>query len=84
MAGKIESVNIEYNDDNTLSLRIHPKRKKAKNGEVTYMDSVSMTAASLGDAVKKIEKFDSKGGGKDSFKEMSTFLEGEPVEAKGQ
>jgi len=61
---KLESVNIDFNDDNTVTYRMHikPKKKKSSNGaeQRCYSDPITGTAGSLEDAVSKIKKHGNK------------------------
>ncbi len=64
MAKVFERANLSQNDDGSYTIGITPVRKKSKNksGEVmtTYEDEKTYTAATLDEAMKKIQGYGGK------------------------
>jgi hypothetical protein len=71
---------IEALDDDTFHVSITPVQKKGKNGEMQYNDSsTSYSAASLAEAIQKIEDF--AGGETEEKVEDDAPVSTKPVKA---
>ena len=80
MAKMFERADLTANDDGTFTISITPlrKRDKSESGEVctNYPDSKTYTAASLEEAIGKVQSF----AGMDSEKEIKEPEEGEDTD----
>ena len=80
MAKLFERADLTANDDGTFSISITPLSEEGKGGEVaSYPASKTYTAASLEEAIGKIQSF----AGGEPEKEIAEPVDGEEDEMEG-
>jgi len=58
--GRLQSADISWNDDGTLSVSARPKEKQDKKGNGIWEDPIKLTASTLNEAMSKIEGLNKK------------------------
>jgi len=58
--GRLQSADISWNDDGTLSVSARPREKRDKKGNTVWEEPIKLTAPSLSEAISKIEGLNKK------------------------